>query len=165
MRRNSLFSALRFAARGPAARGKIFSLILLAALKGRSFTQDGPRFAVIPSVRAWAIAAYVSGRSPGRIQSERPWLTFQADYSRWKDGNQKVLKRWETTIESSHGIVLARLGRLHRWSKVLAHQKQLDQFSRHRIALSSFVPSRPSSWLSRKNILASGEFDHQNATR
>jgi hypothetical protein len=23
-----------------------------------------------------------------------PWLTFQADYSRWKDGNQKVLKRW-----------------------------------------------------------------------
>jgi hypothetical protein len=23
-----------------------------------------------------------------------PWLTFQADYSRWKDGNQNVLKRW-----------------------------------------------------------------------
>jgi hypothetical protein len=23
-----------------------------------------------------------------------PWLTFQADYSRWKNGNQKVLKRW-----------------------------------------------------------------------
>ncbi|HEV8490686.1 MAG TPA: hypothetical protein VGR76_00395 [Candidatus Angelobacter sp.] len=23
-----------------------------------------------------------------------PWLTFKADYSRWKDGNQKVLKRW-----------------------------------------------------------------------
>jgi hypothetical protein len=23
-----------------------------------------------------------------------PWLTFQADYSRWKDGNRKVLKRW-----------------------------------------------------------------------
>jgi hypothetical protein len=23
-----------------------------------------------------------------------PWLTFQADYSRCKDGNQKVLKRW-----------------------------------------------------------------------
>jgi hypothetical protein len=23
-----------------------------------------------------------------------PWLTFRADYSRWKDGNQKVLKRW-----------------------------------------------------------------------
>jgi hypothetical protein len=23
-----------------------------------------------------------------------PWLTFQADYSRWKAGNQKVLKRW-----------------------------------------------------------------------
>lgn len=23
-----------------------------------------------------------------------PWLTFQADYSRWKDGNQKILKRW-----------------------------------------------------------------------
>jgi hypothetical protein len=23
-----------------------------------------------------------------------PWLTFQADYSRWKVGNQKVLKRW-----------------------------------------------------------------------
>jgi len=23
-----------------------------------------------------------------------PWMTFQADYSRWKDGNQKVLKRW-----------------------------------------------------------------------
>jgi hypothetical protein len=23
-----------------------------------------------------------------------PWLTFQAGYSRWKDGNQKVLKRW-----------------------------------------------------------------------
>src|SRR5690242_5955609 len=22
------------------------------------------------------------------------WLTFQVDYSRWKDGNQKVLKRW-----------------------------------------------------------------------
>jgi len=23
-----------------------------------------------------------------------PWLMFRADYSRWKDGNQKVLKRW-----------------------------------------------------------------------
>lgn len=23
-----------------------------------------------------------------------PWLTFQADYSRWKNGEQKVLKRW-----------------------------------------------------------------------
>ena len=23
-----------------------------------------------------------------------PWLTFQADYSEWKDGEQKVLKRW-----------------------------------------------------------------------
>ena len=23
-----------------------------------------------------------------------PWLTFQADYSIWKAGNQKVLKRW-----------------------------------------------------------------------
>ena len=23
-----------------------------------------------------------------------PWLTFQADYSRWKAGNQKILKRW-----------------------------------------------------------------------
>jgi hypothetical protein len=23
-----------------------------------------------------------------------PWLTFQVDYSRWKAGNQKVLKRW-----------------------------------------------------------------------
>ena len=23
-----------------------------------------------------------------------PWLTFRADYSRWKDGNQEVLKRW-----------------------------------------------------------------------
>jgi hypothetical protein len=23
-----------------------------------------------------------------------PWLTFKADYSRWKDGNQKILKRW-----------------------------------------------------------------------
>jgi len=23
-----------------------------------------------------------------------PWLTFRADYSRWKTGNQKVLKRW-----------------------------------------------------------------------
>ena len=23
-----------------------------------------------------------------------PWLTFQADYSRFKDGNQTVLKRW-----------------------------------------------------------------------
>jgi len=23
-----------------------------------------------------------------------PWLTFQADYSAWKAGNQKVLKRW-----------------------------------------------------------------------
>ncbi len=23
-----------------------------------------------------------------------PWLTFRADYSMWKDGNQKVLKRW-----------------------------------------------------------------------
>ena len=23
-----------------------------------------------------------------------PWLSFQADYSRWKAGNQKVLKRW-----------------------------------------------------------------------
>jgi len=23
-----------------------------------------------------------------------PWLTFRADYSRWKAGNQKVLKRW-----------------------------------------------------------------------
>jgi hypothetical protein len=23
-----------------------------------------------------------------------PWVTFQADYSRWKEGNQKVLKRW-----------------------------------------------------------------------
>jgi hypothetical protein len=23
-----------------------------------------------------------------------PWLTFRADYSRWNDGNQKVLKRW-----------------------------------------------------------------------
>lgn len=23
-----------------------------------------------------------------------PWLTFQTDYSRWKAGNQKVLKRW-----------------------------------------------------------------------
>ena len=23
-----------------------------------------------------------------------PALTFQADYSRWKSGNQKVLKRW-----------------------------------------------------------------------
>ena len=23
-----------------------------------------------------------------------PWLTFRADYSRWKDGEQKVLKRW-----------------------------------------------------------------------
>jgi hypothetical protein len=45
-------------------------------------------------------------------ESERPWLTFQADYSRWKDGNQKVLKRWETTIASSHGIVPTRLGRL-----------------------------------------------------
>lgn len=22
------------------------------------------------------------------------WLTFRADYSRWKKGNQKVLKRW-----------------------------------------------------------------------
>jgi hypothetical protein len=23
-----------------------------------------------------------------------PWLTFQVDFSRWKAGNQKVLKRW-----------------------------------------------------------------------
>jgi hypothetical protein len=23
-----------------------------------------------------------------------PWLTFRADYSRWKAGNQKVLKSW-----------------------------------------------------------------------
>ena len=23
-----------------------------------------------------------------------PWLTFRADYSKWKAGNQKVLKRW-----------------------------------------------------------------------
>ena len=23
-----------------------------------------------------------------------PWLTFKADYSRWKAGNQRVLKRW-----------------------------------------------------------------------
>ena len=23
-----------------------------------------------------------------------PWLSFQADYSEWKAGNQKVLKRW-----------------------------------------------------------------------
>jgi len=23
-----------------------------------------------------------------------PWLSFKADYSRWKAGNQKVLKRW-----------------------------------------------------------------------
>jgi hypothetical protein len=23
-----------------------------------------------------------------------PWLTFRADYSRWKAGNQKILKRW-----------------------------------------------------------------------
>lgn len=23
-----------------------------------------------------------------------PWLMFRADYSKWKDGNQKVLKRW-----------------------------------------------------------------------
>ena len=23
-----------------------------------------------------------------------PFLTFQADYSQWKQGNQKVLKRW-----------------------------------------------------------------------
>ena len=23
-----------------------------------------------------------------------PWLTFQADYSRWEAGNQKVLRRW-----------------------------------------------------------------------
>jgi hypothetical protein len=23
-----------------------------------------------------------------------PWLTFRADYSRWRAGNQKVLKRW-----------------------------------------------------------------------
>jgi hypothetical protein len=23
-----------------------------------------------------------------------PWLTFQVDYSRWKAGNQKMLKRW-----------------------------------------------------------------------
>jgi hypothetical protein len=23
-----------------------------------------------------------------------PWITFRADYSRWKAGNQKVLKRW-----------------------------------------------------------------------
>jgi hypothetical protein len=23
-----------------------------------------------------------------------PWLTFQVDYSKWKAGNQKVLKRW-----------------------------------------------------------------------
>jgi hypothetical protein len=23
-----------------------------------------------------------------------PWLTFRADYSAWKAGNQKVLKRW-----------------------------------------------------------------------
>jgi hypothetical protein len=23
-----------------------------------------------------------------------PWLKFRADYSRWKAGNQKVLKRW-----------------------------------------------------------------------
>jgi hypothetical protein len=23
-----------------------------------------------------------------------PWLTFRADYSTWKAGNQKVLKRW-----------------------------------------------------------------------
>jgi len=23
-----------------------------------------------------------------------PWLTFQVDYSRWKAGNQKILKRW-----------------------------------------------------------------------
>jgi hypothetical protein len=23
-----------------------------------------------------------------------PWLTFQADYSRWKAGNQNVLRRW-----------------------------------------------------------------------
>ena len=23
-----------------------------------------------------------------------PWLTFQVDYSRWKAGNQRVLKRW-----------------------------------------------------------------------
>ena len=23
-----------------------------------------------------------------------PWLTFQADYSKWTAGNQKVLKRW-----------------------------------------------------------------------
>jgi hypothetical protein len=22
------------------------------------------------------------------------WLMFRADYSKWKDGNQKVLKRW-----------------------------------------------------------------------
>jgi hypothetical protein len=31
-----------------------------------------------------------------------PWLTFQADYSRWKDGNQKVLKRWP--VVRSDGI-------------------------------------------------------------
>ena len=23
-----------------------------------------------------------------------PWLTFRTDYSKWKAGNQKVLKRW-----------------------------------------------------------------------
>ena len=23
-----------------------------------------------------------------------PWLTFQVDYSKWKAGNQKILKRW-----------------------------------------------------------------------
>jgi|SRR6478735_9390667 len=23
-----------------------------------------------------------------------PWLTFRADYSRWKGGEQKILKRW-----------------------------------------------------------------------
>jgi len=23
-----------------------------------------------------------------------PWLTFQVDYSKWKTGNQKILKRW-----------------------------------------------------------------------
>jgi hypothetical protein len=31
-----------------------------------------------------------------------PWLSFQADYSRWKAGEQKIIKRWP--IIRSYGM-------------------------------------------------------------
>jgi hypothetical protein len=77
-----------------------------------------------------------------------------------------VLKRWETTIKSSHGIVPIRLGPPgiggpKSW-RIKSNLTSFPGIESHYLHL---CRPDPSSWLSRKNILASGEFDHQNATR